>query len=319
MKKKNEKKSLTAKERKQLRQEKLEPAAQSTAEFSDAPESEVNAEAAPEKAMILGLSKKSFFLIFAAVLLAAVLIVMAIILPLFIEPYGKYDNPVAVIKLSNGMELEFEIYEKKCPVAATNFIYLAKKKYFDGALIYDMQREFIRFGGFRNENYDHRDRDLTFLDTLTDIAIPVKNEKTSTKLGYRLVKDNDAVASKGKSQGYLSYIQNHSSGEFQMCTADGAQLTVSNGNGSAEFEAIAFARYLSEDTLKNIIKLYADNYESAKPVTGKKYYMLPQEQIKIRTLKVYNLDREKWDKFNYNDYLSDTNFCSYWTSRAFLT
>ncbi|MDE7394977.1 MAG: peptidylprolyl isomerase, partial [Clostridiales bacterium] len=150
--------SLTAKERKELRRAEREKANKKSKE-DRAPEvesvepTEGGEAVAPQEKI----NKKSLWILICSVTLGLLIILLAILLPFVI----KNDNskyPRAVIKLRDGRQIEMVIWEEDCPIAATNFIFLAKIGFFDGTIFYDVkpERNYMRIGNFTgyssNEN-----------------------------------------------------------------------------------------------------------------------------------------------------------------------
>ena len=184
----------------------------------------------------LALSRKNVYIILTALVMAAILITLAILIPtVFLRDamYAHINNPVAIIHLSNGDKIELEIFEKETPNVATNFIYLAKKGYFDGVVIFDNTNKYVRFGQYMDTDFTKfRSTDEAFLKKITDITIPSSNLATAkTALNYRVSKDSSiekdpqGLVNKGQEQWYISSLGTRSSIDFQICTMTSAQLT----------------------------------------------------------------------------------------------
>lgn len=296
---KKDNKNLTAKQRRDLRQKESGVQTVNAPHDADAPVTAKTEQALPRMN-----PRKRLLIIIGLIVVEAIIIFLAIFLPIAISPYKKFNNPVAVITLSNGYELEFEIFEEQVPYAATNFIYLAQKKYFEGAIIYDMQSHFIRFGGFRDESYNHRADDLNFAKKISDITA----REDGRKFVYRLKTDSSAQANKMQDIGYLSFITS-SATEFQLCAMDDASYGNNNG--------VSFARYLTDDTLEKIQSLYSSVYPSngdalVHASTVRTEFMLPDTVIKIEKVKIYNLNKDKWRNFNYMEYLQTDKHLYRW-------
>ena len=217
---------------------------------------------------------------------AAALIVTAIVLPFTCSSYGSVKNPVARIELSNGMDLEFEIYEDTCPIAATNFIFLAKSGFFDGTIIYDAQQGWVRFGDFVSMSTYKRD-DKKFMEGLEGFSEIHKNNK----LSYRLYADTSPDASRYGEAGMLVFDYDQSSCQFFM--SSDANLQVKNS-------PTVVGRYLNDtlDLLKEIVAMPLN--EDSPHIT----YKNPMPTITIQDVKLYNLDNKKWKKFNFEEYMS---------------
>lgn len=308
MKKNKIKYSLTAKQRKEQRMEAKNKEAEKSAKaekLEAAPATEeVSGEAVSEVAAektVFGLKPSAFAIIIVCAVLAIALIITAILLPV-LSPrfaYRKVDNPVAVIYLSNGETLEFEVYEKEVPNAATNFLYLAKNNYFNGSIIFDRQNNYIRFGGFYDTEYNHRETDESFNAKFKDIT---KSASAKYKFQYRLSADTSNQAKFGQTEGYLSFMQNSSSTEFQICTVSGSPLTATNGENTRTVNAISFARCLNEKVMNKLTELYASMENT---VSHGSYWKYPAPVVKIEKIKLYNMDNSKWKNFNFDDYFKD--------------
>lgn len=145
-------------------------------------------------------------------ILAGILVPIALGTREFTDEEGV--NPQATIRLSNGMELNFDIYESDCPNAATNFIWLASIGYFNDVILFDSQQGFVRFGGWTDAKKEdgtpvHRgDDDKNFTDKIsfsewtgTDGKV---NNYDKNKFGYRLREDTAKSGMVGQ-DGALSF------------------------------------------------------------------------------------------------------------------
>ncbi len=300
--------SLTAKQRKEQRLDARNKEAEKAAKYEkkevvsagDMAQETQAAEVAAEK-RIFGLKPSAFALVTVCVVLAVALILTAVLLPVLSPAfaYRKVNNPVAVIYLSNGETLEFEVYEKEVPIAATNFLYLAKNNYFNGSIIFDRQNNYIRFGGFYDTEYNHRETDEAFSAKFTDIT---KSPSAKYKFQYRLSADTSSWAKFGQTEGYLSFIQNSSSTEFQICTVSGSPLTATNGENTRTVNAISFARNLNKNVMEKLTELYAGMENT---VSHGNYWKYPAPVVKIDRIKLYNMDKAKWKNFNFDEYFAD--------------
>jgi cyclophilin family peptidyl-prolyl cis-trans isomerase len=242
------------------------------------------------------------------------MILFAILIPTVIVPYATYKKvgrPVAVVRLSNGVTLEFEIFLEDVPIASANFLYLAKRGYFNGSIIFDVQNDFVRFGGFYNNQFDHRTNDTEFTNKFTDI---VPDSATHNRFSYRLRADTGAQTQHGLENGYLSFMQNAYATEFQICAGTDALLNVTNENGSSMITEpiISFGRYLNEDTLKKIEALYAGTAGKTSATTDRIGWQTPNVQIKITGVKIYNLSKGDWKKPDFSKLVLPN--VSYWTN-----
>lgn len=304
--KKKQKYSLTAKERKAARRAGLEPIDNRPAEEIAAGQAEAEAAKKRKRSLI-----KRISIVSGAVLVAAALIVTAILLPIYVErnKYSHINNPVAVVTLDNGMTLRYEVYESTCPIGATNFLYLAKIGYFNGAIIFDSQNNWVRFGGFTGtKSTDHRENDMAFAAEITDLNERGTNGK---KFTYRLQSDTSADAKRTTERGALCYLTNTTT-EFQVPAIDNAQTTVPNTTSTLYSSMTAVGRCLDDETLGNIATIvgYARKTSGSDlhswwraPIVSNN----PETLIRIQSVKLYNLNKSKWKKFNFETYMATAN------------
>ncbi|MDR2201341.1 MAG: peptidylprolyl isomerase [Clostridiales bacterium] len=323
MKKQKKERLLTAKQRKELRAT-AEPKQNKAAAIEDAPipESVPEQSEAVVKTGILGFSFKQFAIMAGAVLLALVLILFGILLPTVIIPravYGNVANPVAVITLSTGDELEFEIFETETPIAATNFIYYARKGFFDDSIIFDRQGSFFRFGQYTGES-DGKSVSKLFAENNT----PKFNKKFKDmrngpdnggnfddKFDYILKSDTTSGTRAGNfsESGYISLMTNLGSVDYQICAhTDEALPEVQNENNTkpTTVSPSACGKYLNPGTLGKIQKLYA-RMESTHTVGKEINWRRPDEVIRIKKIKLYNLDKNVWKNFDMNAFIRENN------------
>ena len=297
--KKKQKYSLTAKERKAMRE-----AGYELKEESPEQEGEEAEKAAARRAKI-----RRITIVSVVAVLAAALITTAIVLPIAMtkNKYSYVGNPVAVIELDNGMTMRYEIFESTCPVAATNFLYLAKIGYFNDTIIFDSQNNWVRFGGFESTaSSSHRSKNTEFCDKITDVPKDTDGDTFS----YRLKKDTSSDASNLTSQaGVLSFLYNDTATEFQVAAIDGAQTNVP---GTSLYKSMtAVGRALDDETMENIKAIAAlSRLESSSgEYTRHSYWRPPLASsdpvtlIKIKSVKLYNLASSKWKNFNFEKYM----------------
>ncbi len=250
--------------------------------------------------------RKTVLVITAVILAAVILITTAILLPILFTTVYRYrdiNNPVARMELSNGMVLEYEIFEDTCPIAASNFIFLARIGYFDNTIIFDSQNNWVRFGGYETETA-HRSANKTFTDTVEGI-----NKYPNSKFGYRLKADTSSEAKMYDQKGILAFLYNDTATEFQVAAIDGAQLTV-QGTYSKEYRVTACGRAF-EESMPYIEEIAAmARNEQSQHSTWK----APQPTITIKKVKLYNLDRKKWKHFGFDDYFYGNSYISNWVN-----
>lgn len=182
MKKKQWKKSeLSAKERKELRRE---------------PKPEPKAAA-----------KRPSVAIWVAVGLAALAIFAGIFIPTFMFCNYMFEkNPVAVIRLNIGGEaydLKYELFYEECPIAVTDFAYLASVGFFDGTVVYDAQNSRVRFGGYTQKTNEtgkvslvHRSADEAFTSARANDFRPAHYEGGSHAAIFRYSLKEDETGMK---------------------------------------------------------------------------------------------------------------------------
>lgn len=311
--------SLTAKERKALRreQEKKKDTTVSTTDVA-ARENAEQAMVAAQKS-----NKRSAALIFAIVAISVVLILTAVLTPVIafvVNPYRGMDIVVARFKLSNGMTLEYEIQESEYDIAATNFIFLAKNGYFDNTVFYDAQNGWLRFGGYEaqpSSNYTSSDFNRTKhhkdnADYCQNFA-PLDNkrfERVTYKFGYRLRADRNGTDAKLLEQeGVLAFLYSDTATEFQMSYMPQATNLInnlgSNGNVTTnELNPTMVGKALNDETLENI-KAISAMAKLNENMTSGYMWRPPTPDIMIESVKVFNLDGAKWDKFDFIEYVRE--------------
>ncbi|MDE6200794.1 MAG: hypothetical protein K2M47_02780 [Clostridiales bacterium] len=307
--------SLTAKERKQKRMAEQNKKSDGKA-YVAKPKAEQKS-AAPalsaeaQMAQSQKRSKQSTIIISCVVAVAILLIIAALIAPVImyaVNPYRGYDDVIAKFKLSNGMELEYVIDEDEYDTAATNFIFLATNKYFDNTVFYDAQGGWLRFGGYVDQplsnntsdysRSNHRSDDADYCKKFS--ALPNnKFSKVTEKFGYRLhIRTDDTDDSLVKQLGALTF-RTDTSTEFQFYYGDFAE-TVPNNINTISCAMVGHA--LNTKTIKNIqsIRLTATLNSH---LSDTYLWKPPTPNIKIESVKVYNLKSSKWANFDFLNYL----------------
>ena len=67
------------------------------------------------------------------------------------------ENAVhAVMKLTNGDEIELELYPEAAPLTVDNFVNLAKNGFYDGTIIHRVVKDFIIQGGGYDAEYNRK-------------------------------------------------------------------------------------------------------------------------------------------------------------------
>ena len=306
--------SLTAKERKQKRMAEQNKKSGRVSNTVTTPRAnatpKLSAEA--EMAMSQQRSKRTAIMVGCVIAVAILLIIVALIAPVImyvVNPYRGYDDVIARFKLSNGMTLEYVIDEDEYDTAATNFIFLAKNKYFDNTVFYDAQGGWLRFGGYVNQpksndasSFDrtnHRSDSTDYCNKFS--ALPNNRfQRTTDKFGYRLRVNSDSkTESVVKQLGALTF-RTDTSTEFQFFYGDYVE-TVPNEINNLECAIVGHA--LNEQTIKNIQAIRSTASLNTNLSSGY-LWKPPTPNIRIESVDVYNLDGAKWDNFDYLDYLS---------------
>ena len=251
-----------------------------------------------------------FFPIVISITLGVVILTLGILLPILLNDEFTEDaneQPYAIMKLSNGMEIRYEIWEKDCPIAATNFIYLANIGYFDGTIIYDASEDFVRFGGWQADGLHRGDSNTAFTDKITlPVASDDKNYN-SNKFGYRL-KEDTAHSGQKDDIGVLSFAYNRSATEFQIS----AKSNPSHAFDGGQWEIAPFGMVADSKSLNNIIALsQLDTHGSYSP-TGHSFKApaIGESLITITSVKVYKKYKAKWSNFSFIEYYKNGSTAS---------
>ena len=288
-------------------------------------ENNVRVEESAEKQPKKPLSKLAKWIIAALIVVIGVGGVLAgILVPLSLGSREFTDeegvNPKATIKLSNGMQLDFDIYENECPNGATNFIWLASIGYFDNVILFDSQQGFVRFGGWTDaKNEDgtpmHRgDDDTSFTDKIklsewTDTGNKTKNFDKN-KFGYR-IKSDSAKSSTVNTVGTLSFCYERSATEFTLTADESTDPTIPTGNSGSkqEWKVSPFGFASNPQTIDNIKALEAlDRDDGTK--FNHDYFRAPLDEnglIKIKSVKVTGKYSGKWKNFDMVRYVNTNN------------
>lgn len=330
--------SLTAKERKAKRLAEQGKTAEITQAENQAAPSREDA----EKAMLSSQkrSKGIAFIVGGVCAIAIILILVALIVPVYLHvnnPYRGYGKVIARFNLSNGMVLEYVIDEDQYDTAATNFIFLAQNGYFDNTVFYDAQRGWLRFGGYEaqptgsvssssdyNITHHHKDN-KSFCENFAALENSKFNSVTY-KFGYRLRADNKGTeALRLREEGVLAFLYSDTATEFQFSYQEDAVNQIdrlgSDGNKTTyELNPTMVGHALNSGTLDNIKKIAATS-ELNENISSGYLWCPPKLTIKIQTVKVYNLNSSKWRDFDFISYMSGTdssgiNRLSQWIGRA---
>lgn len=229
-------------------------------------------------------------------------------------------NPHATIRLSNGMQLDFDIYENDCPNAATNFIWLASIGYFNDVILFDSQQGFVRFGGWTDAKKEdgtpiHRgDDDKSFTDKIslsewtgTDGKV---NNYDKNKFGYRLKEDTAKRDMTGQ-VGTLAFCYERSATEFTLTADENYSLTIDgddNGSSSTRqsWKVAPFGFASNSATINNIKAIEALNRDDG-TAFNHAYFRAPLDEkglIRIKSVKVVKKYSGKWKEFDFVRYVN---------------
>ncbi len=306
MKKKDKfrKSELSAKERKELRR----------AEEERRP-TVAEAEAEEDKR-----TRRRIYAIALAVV-AAIAIAVGVAIPTYMSCNYLFErNPVAVIEMSIGEKsytMKYELFAADCPYATANFAFLADSGVFDGATVYDTQRDWVRFGGYVAETdeegktvFKHRSEDEEFCRALQKDFNEVHYTKTVTSNGQTTTEDNPTEVLKYTLKqdkvrlNYTDYdfalCSNYSGGsqsmtEFQISGTREARPTTLQGsnNRTATVNFQTFGRLFNDDektkeAVAAVLALAQD--ENGEKNYMNTYFLPPVTAVTIEKVKVYNYE-----------------------------
>lgn len=311
---------LTAQQRKELRHKE---------ENKRKALNEPKPELTPEQIAAKAKKKKTLTIIIISISLGVILIATAIILPIvLLRETSKY--PQAVINLSNGEKIEFEIWEESCPIAATNFIFLAKAGFFNDTIIFDVQqnyvgeekeenlsRNYMRFGAYTNYNEaDRRDKNKDYIAEIKgfdNLKVDIRNDyrkysdKRENLFGYRLLKDSGTDTSRFGEKGVISYVSN-TGADFMINMKQSATKFFSHndvyeptGNGT---DLTSYVRAFGRVTDEKSLKVITDILNMQKNKNTNKNLVGTTPVIKIKNVKISNLNGYKWNKFDFTAFMN---------------
>lgn len=231
-------------------------------------------------------SKKAFIIrlsiIIIALLTAAALITVSVVLLNKKEfPYSK--DPIARIKLDNGMELLFELYDDKAPLAVGNFVYRANNGYYQQTIIHNYKKTpdeglFIESGKYFNDTkYELKEKFILEED-----------------MKYNIKKDSNSSDSLLTQKYYLStYITSsngRASSEFRICLKE-SNMT----NSSNSIYGVVFGYPYDRQTEDNLDQLSEQISSNQSLNNGNN---TPSDYIKIIGIEILT-DKDYWKNFNY--------------------
>ncbi|MCH5155237.1 MAG: hypothetical protein J1F69_01390 [Clostridiales bacterium] len=307
--------SLTAKERKQKRMAEQNKRASDSSVSKSMPKNEAKPVLSAEAQMVRSQKrfKRSAIIVGCVIAVAIILIIAALIAPVImytINPYRGYDDVIARFRLSNGMELEFVIEEDEYDTVATNFIFLANNKYFDNTVFYDAQGGWLRFGGYVDQplstsvsSFDrtnHRGDSVDYCKKFS--ALPNNRFNNATdKFGYRLrVDTKDTAETLVRQLGTLTF-RTDTSTEFQFFYGDYEETVPNNINN---LTCARLGHALNDKTIKNIMSIRSTAALNTHLSSDGYLWKPPTPNIRIESVRIYNLDNSKWANFDFLKYLS---------------
>ncbi len=276
-------------------------------------------------------SVRSVAIIAVSVILSIALLVSAVTVYLVSsDNWVPEGNPIAKVHLSNGMDLEYELFMDTAPIATTNFIFLSKIGFFDNTVIHDIQNDWVRFSGYEagykgyvdDTDSAHRAQNVDFIKS-SDKYFKVynieyfknKNEtyKEDRVFSYRLQREKNASSSVSTDQisaGDLFFYYQDSSTMMQIAASDNPQLTITQGGSSPSTQTLSqltyFGRANNEKTLENLAAI--NNYAVIEP-TAYSYWHRPATEIVIKSIEISNIPKKQW-----RDILAKTGIDVYFES-----
>lgn len=265
--------------------------------------------------------------VFVAVALVAAIILVAAgtAIPVYMScNYMFEDNPVAVIELKAGdrsFTMKYELFASDSPIACANFAYLASVDFFDGAVIYDTQNEWVRFGGYRlssdddgETTYTHVADDESFTSALTDDFSPERYEEDdhSGIFGYRLNYDDTSLSYTDVEFALCANMHDSAQAatEFQISgsvTRRDDYVTRDSTNTRRYFKVEAFGRPLKEDAqTAEAVEYILALQRSEETING--YFLAPTTPVVVTDVRVYNYS-EEWTRSShehgFESYMTD--------------
>ncbi len=310
--------SLTAKERKALRKNQTESKEEKsgTADPADSAADNLSTDGqAGEIAVSHGMSKKQIWILSVSVVVGLLIIFTAILLP-FVLPNSSSKYPRATITLEDGRKLTMTIWEEECPIAASNFIFLAQIGFFDGVLMHDVQpdRNYMRFGAYKSyASGDTRYEDTDFIASIPRSKFNIVNldstsdrqKAESAKFGYRLRKDSSGDAMRYGEQYVLSFNYANAADFVINLGQDNTNFTNQSGQNNIKDNLVAFAKFDDEASQSILDELYAyEKNPNTNTGSSANAFVGTVPPIRIKSVRVTNLNKKKWKNFEFISYMN---------------
>lgn len=306
MKQKKQEYSLTARERKELRRKQSGSAQPVQPEITEQPE---GGEAVKNK-----MDSKTLWISVSAIVLALVLILTAVILLVIVPQNSKYPRVTFDLVDSNNNRIgsiTMVVYEDEAPIAATNFLFLAKIGFFNDTIIYDVQseRQFMRFGAY--EGYGTNQTKYKNADFIAEIDQKIFNvvnadpdfahtsAAQSNKFGYRLKKDKNAGTRYGD-EAYMVSFRNSEAADFVINTLASNRDFKVNGSDISTY-LVPFGKFedeKSQEIIDSIMQMEKNLHTGLSDVVG------TTPQVKISKTTLSNMNKKKWKNFEFITYMS---------------
>ena len=333
--------SMTARERKELRRAEEEKRNKKSKERETAL-ADANAQNATEGGEPAAIQKRQIWIPVTCAVLALVIIFTAVLL-LVIKPGRNSIYPRAVITLDVPADggkrvtrtLTLTIWEDECPIAGTNFMFLVKIGFFNNNLVYDvhpgrneldnlgsgyMGTDYMRFGAYTDYNSStSKYNDAGFVDGISRKIFNVvdmdsgykndnngNNKQVANKFGYRLHTDTGTGRARYKEKYVVSFNSNDS-GDFVINMGENNDAFYGSSNASISSNLSAFGSFEDEESRKVLDDLMSSAY-AKRGNTGIGDNVIGfSDKVRIKEIKLENMDDDKWDDFEFISYMLKAN------------
>lgn len=251
-----------------------------------------------------------------ALLCAAVLVVgIGVGIPTYMSCNYMFErNPVAVIKMDAGgktLTMKYELFANDCKIASTNFAFLASIGWFDGAVVYDTQNDYVHFGGYRAATdgegkaiYTHLADDESYASKQADNFSPdnIKDGDHSGMFSYLLNSDTSKLTYEDVPFALCSQTSSSAqpATEFQISGSVKNRydrLTSTSSSTTKTLYVKPFAKPLSDDAQTMDAVEYILGLERSETAINS-YFRAPVTTVTVKSVKVYNFGQE-WNNVKY--------------------